>query len=162
MNFHPPALPLLGLCGGPCPSRAPVQLPQVEPSIFQVMDNFSVKAESKYLSGKSPPMSAGPLGLSSLWLRRGLGLFSLVGIFFTISITNMVVFLELITIMMGMLINNDNDLVSFSGISDSLLATIGSVTREGRRPPGHYHHHHHHHHCYQYQDDHRVTAFYPL
>jgi hypothetical protein len=25
---------------------------------------------------------------------------------------------------------------SFSGISDSLLATIGSVTREGRRPPG--------------------------
>ena len=50
----------------------------------------------------------------------------------------MVVFLELITIMMGMLINNDNDLVSFSGISDSLLATIGSVTREGRRPPGHY------------------------
>merc|ERR1712223_2285790 len=34
------------------------------------------------------------------------------------------------------LINSDNDLLSFSGISDSLLATIGSVTREGRRPPG--------------------------
>ena len=32
--------------------------------------------------------------------------------------------------------NNDNDHLSFSGISDSLLATIGSVTREGRRPPG--------------------------
>ena len=78
------------------------------------------------------------------------------------TITIMVVFLDLITIIEGMLINNDNDLCSFSGISDSLLATIGSVTREGRRPPGHYHHHHHHHHCYQYQDDHRVTAFYPL
>ena len=34
------------------------------------------------------------------------------------------------------LINSDNYLLSFSGISDSLLATIGSVTREGRRPPG--------------------------
>ena len=54
------------------------------------------------------------------------------------TITIMVVFLDLITIIEGMLINNDNNLRSFSGISDSLLATIGSVTREGRRPPGHY------------------------
>ena len=45
VNFHPPALPLLGLCGGPCPSRAPVQLPQVEATIFQVIllfDYFSL------------------------------------------------------------------------------------------------------------------------
>ena len=66
VNFHPPALPLLGLCGGPCPSRAPVQLPQVEPSIFQVilpLDNFSVKAEVKaniYMANLPPCL----LGLS--------------------------------------------------------------------------------------------------